>query len=341
MAERGQRWANRLWYGDSAWSLLLLPLSGLFALVVATRRWLYQRDILTSAGPKVPVIVVGNLTVGGTGKTPVVIWLARQLADRGIRVGVASRGYGGAPGEVPILVDRHSDPAVVGDEPLLIARRCGCPVAVHPDRVAAAQTVAGQGIDLVIADDALQHYRLASDATIAIVDGARGFGNGRLLPAGPLREPVSRLAEVDWIMQNGAGTPKIPANTVPAERRLRFGLQALCFCRLADGVEQPVTDWHGRRVHAVAAIGHPERFFATLRDLGLGVREHAVRDHAVLDPADIPDDGDPVVMTEKDAVKFSDKSGHDAWYLKVAVDAEVGAAALLDDIEAMLANAAA
>ena len=336
MAERGQRWVNRVWYDGSLWSIVLLPLSGLFAITVAVRRWLYRRKILSSTGPGVPVVVVGNLTVGGTGKTPVVVWLVDQLARRGLRVGVASRGYAGDPGTEPVLVDPQSDAATVGDEPLLIARRCKCPVAVHPDRVAAARTVALQGVDLIVADDALQHYRLASDLRIVVVDGMRGFGNGHLLPAGPLREPRSRLTEVDWLLHNGEASTPVTDRLVPADRQLTFVLRALCFCRLSDGVEQSVSEWRGRRVHAVAAIGNPARFFVTLRELGLTVREYAVRDHAVVNPADIAEDGDPVVMTEKDAVKFPAGSAHDAWYLKVAVDTQQDAGRLLDEIAALV-----
>ncbi|MEM9208345.1 MAG: tetraacyldisaccharide 4'-kinase, partial [Pseudomonadota bacterium] len=185
--QSAQSTLNRLWYGNSTASLLLLPLSLVYRLVTAVRRWMFRFELLKSLPLGVPVIVVGNLTVGGTGKTPLTIWLVDALRARGFQPGVVSRGYEGAVGAAPLPVLPHSDPATVGDEPVLIAERCACPVVVHPDRVAAGQLLLDQGVDVIVADDGLQHYRLQRDLELCVVDGERGFGNGFLLPAGPLR----------------------------------------------------------------------------------------------------------------------------------------------------------
>lgn len=203
MTQRGQQGINRVWYGRSLLSWLLLPLSAVFWLVTRLRSILYRIGVFKSYRLAVPVVVIGNLTVGGTGKTPVALWLIDALRSRGIRAGVVSRGYGAAVGSSPRRVAVDSDPSQVGDEPLLIARRGRCPVVVHPDRVAAARQLLDDGIDLIVADDGLQHSRLKRDYEIAVVDGQRGFGNGWLLPAGPLREPLARLAQVDRVIVNG------------------------------------------------------------------------------------------------------------------------------------------
>src|SRR5690606_8303930 len=200
---------NRVWYERSAWSGLLAPLAWLFAWLVRARQRLYRSAILKRKRAPVPVVVVGNVTTGGTGKTPVTLWLAERLKERGLKPGIASRGYGGRAGSAPLHVNDASDAATVGDEPLLLARRVVCPVVVHPERAAAAGLLAEMGCDVVLLDDGLQHYRLERDFEIAVVDGARGFGNGRLLPAGPLREPVERLESVDRVLLKhpGAGRP--------------------------------------------------------------------------------------------------------------------------------------
>ncbi|MGH8166550.1 MAG: tetraacyldisaccharide 4'-kinase, partial [Woeseiaceae bacterium] len=202
-ARPGNRVADRIWYERSSWYLPLLPLSWVFAFVTAARRLLYRAGILGSTNVGKPVVVVGNIVSGGTGKTPVTMWLAARLAENGFRPAIVSRGYGGAVGDAPLEVTADSDAGVVGDEPLLMAARGICPVVVHPDRVAAARLAVDLGCDVIIADDGLQHYRLKRQFEIVVVDGERGFGNGHLLPAGPLREPLSRLGSVDHIMLQG------------------------------------------------------------------------------------------------------------------------------------------
>jgi len=306
---------DRIWYEPSIASLALLPLSWLFRTIVWTRRRLYRNGLLRSFRLDTPVVVVGNLTIGGTGKTPVTIALVDALLDRGMRPGVVSRGYRGTVGHSPLPVLPHSDPAVVGDEPVLIAERCRCPVAVHPDRVAAARLLEEQKVDVIVADDGLQHYRLERDLEIAVVDGTRGFGNGRLLPAGPLREPASRLRQVDQVLVNGAAgrpPPAIPAATC------HFELVPGPLTCLASGERRDLESFAGQRVRAVAAIGNPERFFALLRAQGLDVSPHALPDHAELGAADLDfGDGLPVMITEKDAVKCRHLSVAGVWYLPV------------------------
>ncbi len=305
---------ERVWYGSRLAALPLLPLAGLFWVVATLRRLAYRWNFLAVERLPVPVIVVGNLTVGGAGKTPLVIWLAHHLRSHGVRPGILSRGYRGTAREFPVLVTAETDPALVGDEPALIARRTGCPVVVDPDRVGGARSLlAHQPCDLLIADDGLQHYRLGRDLEIAVLDGARRLGNGLPLPAGPLREGAGRLRTVDFVVCNG-GTP------APGEHAmaLRPGdLEALG----RPESRQRLADWRGARVHAVAGIGNPERFFAMLRGLGLLVEPLAFPDHHVYTARDIDPPGDrPVLMTEKDAVKCRAFAAPRHWV--VPVDAE-------------------
>ncbi len=263
------------------------------------RRALYRLGVLRSVRIGVPLIVVGNLVAGGSGKTPLVLWLAEFLRARGHRPGIVSRGYGASVSShrgPPLEVGIGSDPALVGDEPLLLARRSGCPVWVAADRVAACRALCARHpeCDVIVLDDGLQHYRLARDLEIAVVD-ARGFGNGRLFPAGPLREPVSRLASVDAVVCNGASGVQGHAMRLEGGQFLRL-----------DGSGGPVdaAALGARRVHAVAGIGDPPRFFRHLEGLGLEVIAHPFPDHHAYVAADLEFGEDaPVVMTEKDAVK--------------------------------------
>ncbi|MDX1480949.1 MAG: tetraacyldisaccharide 4'-kinase [Woeseiaceae bacterium] len=323
MTGDAQQRVNGLWYGRSPLRYLLAPLSWLYGAIVVLRARAYRHGILSGVRMKVPVVVVGNLTTGGTGKTPLVIALVRALAERGLKPGVISRGYRGRVGPVPVLVGSNPDPAIVGDEPLLIARRTGSPVAVHPDRVAAARLLEAQGVDIIIADDGLQHYRLARDFEIAVVDARRGFGNGWLLPAGPLREPIGRLQSVDRILLNAAADADVPASVAALPEPLRcsrFRLEPSAFRAVASGDLAPLDRFSGERVHAVAGIGHPERFFATLKALGADVIAHPRPDHAAVTAADLDfDDGLPVVMTEKDAVKCPCGVDDRLWALSVDV----------------------
>jgi len=305
-------WLERLWYGDGRGGWILAPLAALFALVVWARRTAFGRGWLASRHPGKPVVVVGNLTVGGSGKTPLVAWLASALNARGLAVGIVSRGHGGrAVG--PLEVTETSDPAEVGDEPVLLKRRSGARVVVARDRAAAAERLAPE-VDLIIADDGLQHYRLARDLEILVIDGRRRYGNGRLLPAGPLREPLSRAADLR-VVNGGTAQPDERAMTLVPRAIVELGSGA----RIAPG------QWRGRCVHAVAGIADPARFFAALRSLGLAPIEHPLPDHARLTAGDVSfGDALPVLMTEKDAVKCRGFPPGGLAYLEVA--AEFGAA---------------
>lgn len=309
----GNRLAE-LWYSPSPLVLLLLPLSWLFRLLVALRRSAYDTGILPSHRMPVPVLVVGNITVGGTGKTPLVIWLVEHLRTLGYRPGLVSRGYAGQARNWPQQVRPDSDPTMVGDEAVLLARRCQCPMAVGPDRVAAARAlVEHHEVDLIVSDDGLQHYALQRDMEIAVIDGVRRFGTGYCLPAGPLREPKSRLNTVDLVVANGIGG------------RLEYGM------RLRPGKAWRLDDPCQRRelrtfadtpVHAVAGIGHPEQFFTSLVGLGIQVIPHAFPDHHAFCARDLAfaADGLPVLMTEKDAVKCQAIGGLQAWVVPVQAE---------------------
>lgn len=281
------------WYGNGRLPWWCYPLATFYGAVIATRRAFYRLGWLRSVRLRCPVIVVGNLTAGGAGKTPLTLALIDALHTRGYRPGVVSRGYGGRRSQ-PILLDDKPDPAEVGDEPCLI-RSTGVPVAVGRDRPAAAQLLLDAGCNVVIADDGLQHYRLARDIEICVIDGERRFGNGRLLPAGPLREPLQRLDIVDFRVCNG-GTPQ------PGE--ISMHLQGGIVRELRSGQEQSIAGFSGKRVHAVAAIGNPQRFFASLAARGMDVIAHPFADHHAFTRVDLAFDDDlPVLMTEKDAVK--------------------------------------
>ena len=299
----------------------------MFGALAAMRRALYRRGILATERLDVPVVVVGNITAGGSGKTPLVLWIADFLLQAGSRPGFVSRGHGGRLariGAAPRAVDCASDPAMVGDEPLMLARRSGCPVWVGRDRVAACRAlrIRHPECDVLLLDDGLQHYRLARDVEIAVV-GERGFGNGRLLPAGPLREPVSRLASVDAVVCNGARRAGAYA----------MRLEGADLVALEDPARTlQVHALGARRVHAVAGIGDPARFFRHLEALGLQVIPHAFTDHHPFTAADLEfGDAAPVVMTEKDAVKCARFAQPRFWMLPVRAVLDPGFGACLAD----------
>jgi tetraacyldisaccharide 4'-kinase len=303
---------NAIWYGESPLRWLLWPAACLYRALARLRRALYARGVLKAVQLEVPVIVIGNVSVGGTGKTPFVIWLASQLRGRGIRVGLVTRGYRGTATDWPRSVAPDDDALEVGDEPVLLARRTECAVVAGPDRVAAAQRLlAATPVDVILSDDGLQHYRLGRRFEIAVVDGVRGMGNGLCLPAGPLREPAERIGEVDAIVVNGghwghAGVFRAAA-VVTAVRRVK------------DGALRPIEAFKGQRVHAVAGIGNPQRFFDLLEDSGLEVEPHPLEDHAAFGPEHLSfEDAAPVLITEKDAVKCEAFAHDDVWC--VAVD---------------------
>jgi len=284
---------ERAWYGKRRVPWWAWPLASLYGGVVRLRMALYRRGWLPVVRLGVPVVVVGNITVGGTGKTPLTIAVVEALRAGGHRPGVVSRGHGGSRRE-PLLLDGDPAPAVVGDEPCLI-HASGIPVAVGRDRPAAAQLLVDAGCDLVVADDGLQHYALARDIEVCVIDGERRFGNRRLLPAGPLREPLPRLSRVDLRVCNGGS---------PEQGEYAMRLVGGTAVALVDGHRQPLQCFAGERVHGVAAIGNPQRFFRSLQALGIEVVEHAFADHHRYLPADLDfADGLPVLMTGKDAVK--------------------------------------
>lgn len=298
------------WYNSSPVSLILLPLSWLFCAIAIARRWLYALDVLTSHKLPVPVIVVGNISVGGTGKTPLVTWLVAHLKAQGYQPGIVSRGYGGKANHWPQQVRPDSDPRMVGDEAILLSRRCDCPMSVGPDRVAAAKALLEYtDCDIIVSDDGMQHYALGRDIEIAVVDGVRRFGNGHCLPAGPLREPQSRLQSVDLVITNG----------IAGVREYSMKLEPDSLWNLASPQEhRPLSAFRGITVHAVAGIGHPQRFFDQLTDSGLTVMEHPFPDHHPFSREDIQfDDELPVLMTEKDAVKCLDFAQPRHWCVPV------------------------
>lgn len=301
----------RIWSGESPLWLLLLPLSWLYGLVSGAIRLCYRLGIKKAWRAPVPVVVVGNLTAGGNGKTPVVIWLVEQLRQRDVRVGVVSRGYGGKADSYPLVLDPQTTTAQAGDEPVLIYQRTGAPVAVSPVRSDAVKALlAAHDLQLIVTDDGLQHYRLARDKEIVVIDGVRRFGNGWWLPAGPMRERASRLRSVDAVITNGG---EARAEEIPM--RLQPGLAV----NLKSGERRPVAELPA--VVAMAGIGHPPRFFQTLADCGAVVENTvALADHQALSYSQVSgfiQPGQTLVMTEKDAVKcraFADESW---WYLPV------------------------
>ncbi len=313
------------WRQITVVSLLLLPFSVLFGVIAWFRRAAYRLGILRVVGAAVPVVIIGNLSVGGTGKTPVVIWLVKALQASGFTPAVVSRGYGGA--EELSAVSPASSPQLVGDEPVLIARRTQCPVWVGRDRAAAVKRLvsANPQVDVVISDDGLQHYRLARDCEIVVIDAQRKFGNRLLLPAGPLREPVSRLGSVDAVVINGGEAPQI---AVPG---FAMRLQGSQFHNLVHPTTRIEADQLSQlRVHAVAGIGDPQRFFSHLRQLGLTFIPHAFPDHHVFSASDLEfANADAVIMTQKDAIKCSHFARDNWWSLPVDAQIDMALAHLV------------
>ena len=303
---------HKIWQQRNGVSQALRPLSWLYCSIVFVRRGLYRVHLLRSTRLKVPVIVVGNISVGGTGKTPLVVSVVETLKRAGYRPGVISRGYRGKARSWPQQVRPDSDPVMVGDEPILISRRTRCPMAVGPKRVAAGEALLKYSdCDIIVCDDGLQHYALRRDAEVLVVDGARRFGNGFCLPAGPLREPVRRMQKVDWIVSNGTA----------AQGEFAMQYEGDTLVNLYDENQTiPLAELKGSGVHAVAGIGNPQRFFERLAQAGLDVREHRFPDHHLYLPRDL-DYGNsvPIIMTEKDAVKCQRFARRNMWYLPISV----------------------
>jgi len=316
------RWLEQQWYRNDATvralRLLLWPFSLLFAAIAAIRRIAYRTGVLETTKLPVAVVVVGNISVGGTGKTPLVIALAEQLRQRGLRPGIISRGYGGHS-SLPQAVDAQSSPDEVGDEPLLLARQTACPVWIGANRVAAARGLlaAHPDCDILLSDDGLQHYALARDFEIVVIDAARGLGNGLRLPAGPLREPPSRLSQVDAIVLNGNRPDHLPLP--PGVQAYTMHLTGDRFVNLCDPRKLVTADFFaGKPVHAVAAIGNPQRFFLQLQALGIPHQPHGFPDHHRYQFAEI-DFGThaAVIMTAKDAVKCERFARENHWVYRV------------------------
>lgn len=307
-------WLEARWYGARKPGLVLRALAVLYGAVVRARRMAYRRGWLRVQRVGVPVIVVGNITVGGSGKTPLVIALVEYLRAQGWSPGVVSRGYGrSSHGER--LVDAKTSAQDAGDEPVLIAQRCKVPVIVDADRVAAARRAVERGCDVVIADDGLQHYRLHRDIEIEVIDGVRRYGNARLLPAGPLREPAARAANCDLHVVNGG-------EVQTGEWPLRLHGDLLVG---GDGRTQPLEALRGRRVHAVAGIGNPQRFFDKLQACGLEAVQHVFADHHAYSRGDLSfEEALPIVMTEKDWVKCAAFAPADSWVLPVRAEIDAG-----------------
>lgn len=302
------------WYDGHPALVLLRPLEWLYRRVVDGKRARFVAGEGVIYQPPVPLVVVGNITVGGTGKTPMILWLIEHCRQRGLRVGVVSRGYGAKPPQLPWRVQVDQAATVAGDEPLLIVLRSGVPLMIDPDRSRAVQALlATEKLDLILSDDGLQHYRLARDLELVLIDAVRGLGNGRCLPAGPLREPVERLQSVDGVLYNGASEDR--ANG------FAFHLRPTALVNLLTGERKPVNHFPpGQAVHAVAGIGNPQRFFNTLETLHWQPVPHAFADHAEYSAGALSFEPTlPLVMTEKDAVKCRAFAAPDWWYL--AVDA--------------------
>lgn len=289
---------QRAWYEGHSALALLSPLEALYRRVIKAKRERYLSGEYDSYRAPLPVVVVGNITVGGTGKTPMILWLIEHCRKLGLKVGVVSRGYGASPPSYPWYVEAEQAAAEAGDEPLLIVQRTGVPLVIDPDRARAVRALLErEPLDLILSDDGLQHYRLARDLELVLIDAARGLGNGRCLPAGPLREPAERLQSADAVLYNGA--------LADSEAGYAFALQPSCLTELISEAVWPLDHFPpGQRLHAVAGIGNPHRFFTTLEALHWRPIPHPFADHAnySLEQLDFSP-ALPVVMTEKDAVK--------------------------------------
>lgn len=302
---------ENIWYTKHPFGIVLLPLSWFYSLIIILRRLCYQSGLIAVNQIDVPVIIVGNISVGGTGKTPLVIWLADYFKKKGFNPGIISRGYGGKLSGKSQQVRPDSNPGLVGDEPVLIAKRTHCPVAIAVQRRRAAEELIEHcDCDLILCDDGMQHYSLGRDIEIAVIDGQRRFGNGRCLPAGPLREPISRLNSVDLVVS------KYIAGRHEYKMEYQYGdLVSL----LDPEYTIPISSLNGQSVHAISGIGNPDRYYSYLRNNKLHIINHEFPDHYPFTKNDVNfDDGLPVVMTEKDAVKCNDFATKNHWYLPIS-----------------------
>ncbi len=309
------RWLNAVWYQGDKTGFWLIPLSWVYRTVVSLRRLLYQYRLIKIEPFAIPIIVVGNISVGGTGKTPLLIWLAQYLQQQGYHPGIISRGYGGQAQQWPQWVDKDSDARLVGDEALVIVAQTGCPMTVGPVRTDNVKMLQQSQCDIILSDDGLQHYALVRDIEIAVIDGQRRFGNGHCLPAGPLREPVSRLRQVDLIIVNGSA----PTG--------EYGMDMIgdTAINLKTGEQKPLLEFSQNGCHAMAGIGNPQRFFEHLIKQGLHFDSHIFPDHHRYQQQDIDfTDAAAVLMTEKDAVKCTAFAKQQHWYVPVKAQPDSG-----------------
>lgn len=317
MASSISEFVTKSWYQGAYWLYLLWPLYLVYSVVILLRKYLYRFHFFKSYRAKVPVVVVGNITLGGTGKSPLVAYLVESLTEMGFKPGVVSRGYGANISPTDVReVSANSLVSDVGDEPLMLKRRVGCPIFVSPIRALAVQALEKKGCDIVITDDGLQHYALARDIEICVFDGERKWGNGHLLPMGPMREPLKRINTTDFVVMNGADW------TGPKQSRIaafRMDLEASNLRALNAEQTLSLGALRGKEVDAIAGIGNPERFFNTLVMQGLLVEAHRFSDHHAYTQSDLCFDGDrSLIMTEKDAVKCQAFNLPEAWYLPVS-----------------------
>ncbi|PCJ29989.1 MAG: tetraacyldisaccharide 4'-kinase [Moraxellaceae bacterium] len=341
MTSKLERYFQQVWYEGRAPAMLLKPLEKVYSKVVTHKRKKFLAESASGYTPTVPVIVVGNITVGGTGKTPLTLFLIEAFVAKGLQVGVISRGYGADAAHYPLIVDKNASADDVGDEPLMMHLRSGAPVVVDPDRVAAAKHLEQHyPVDIIISDDGLQHYALNRSVEIVVMDATRGIGNGRCLPTGPLREPVSRLADIDYLVVNGGDVTSLAADVSQAlnddGKCYRMDIQAegvlaLPGAAASTGVAESCgLELDELEVYGVAGIGNPGRFFTTLSQYGCKVIEKPFPDHYQYDKTDFVNMADkPIIMTEKDAVKVAPLQITNSWYLKVKANINPQ---LIDDI---------
>lgn len=318
----------KIWQSFNLFTILFSPFSLLFWLISQLRKRLYSSQILQSYRSPVPVLVVGNISVGGNGKTPVVIWLVEQLQQKGLKVGVVSRGYGGENKVFPQLVTAESNPQQMGDEPVLIAQRTLAPVAISPNRKESIELLLSQfKLDLIVTDDGLQHYALQRDLEWVVVDGERRFGNGFVLPAGGLRELPSRLQSVQAVICNGK-------NAKSGEHLMQLATDFAV--NLKTGEKRHLNEFIGKNCVAMAGIGYPPRFFTMLENLGIKLKStHAFADHQAfsLEQLTVIDENLPLLMTEKDAVKCRQFAQENWWFVPVSAKfSENSTACLLEPI---------
>jgi len=309
---------DEIWYKDHFVGTWLSGLSFLYIDIVKFRRKMYQKGHKKVTKLAVPVIIVGNITVGGTGKTPLVIYLVEKLKAEGFKPGVISRGYGGQAETWPQVVTADSKPSLIGDEPLLIAQQANCPVAVGPIRADSAKLLLDNNdCDVIISDDGLQHYALHRDIEICVVDGVRRFGNNFYLPSGPLREPQERLKEVDFVVCNGGE---------PEEGEILMRLEGGFAINMQTKERKSLAEFKGQAgCHAFAGIGNPQRFFDLLAKAGMECATHSFPDHYAYVAKDIQfKDAQVILMTEKDAVKCADIATDQHWYVPVQAKLESG-----------------